>query len=225
MLLGTASFLLLGFSCVLLAEMHGRWLFLLLIPLALALAWLFWFFRDPVRTVPAGPGLIVSPADGVVTHLDLAEEPDFIGGEAQRCSIFLSIFDVHLNRAPLAGEAVYSRFRKGEFHDARSAEALEENQNHDLGIIPSEPGMPEKALVRQSAGAIARRIVCPVEIGSALARGERYGMIKFGSRTTLMLSGGAGVEWLVKKGEKVKAGETALARVVAVSRKDADASK
>lgn len=189
---------------------HLMWL---IAPFAVVLFWVFWFFRDPERAVPAEPGLIVSPADGTITHLDLADEADFIGGQALRCSIFLSIFDVHLNRAPLSGKVAYVKFRSGEFFDARREESLVKNQNQDIGILPDEPGMPEKALVRQSTGAIARNIVCPVDIGRSLLRGERYGMIKFGSRTTLFLSKEKEVVWRVAVGDKVKAGETVLAEL------------
>ena len=187
------------------------WLRLLFIPLGLVLLWVFWFFRDPSRTIPAEPGLVVSPADGVVTHLDFADEPDFIGGNAARCSIFLSVFNVHLNRAPYSGKVEFLKFRKGSFFDARLEESLTKNQNQDMGIAGDDPELPSKALVRQSTGAIARNIVCPVEPGRVLSRGERYGMIKFGSRTTLFLSPDMEIEWKVKVGDKVKAGETVLA--------------
>ncbi len=185
----------------------------LVVPLAVILVWVFFFFRDPHRVTPSEPGLIVSPADGTITHLDTAAEPEFIGGTALRCSIFLSIFNVHLNRAPLSGKIAFMKFRPGKFFDARLEESLTKNQNQDIGIVSDEPGMPEKALVRQSTGAIARTIVCPVKEGQPLARGERYGMIKFGSRTTLLLSPDKKIEWRVKIGDAVKAGETVLAVV------------
>ncbi|MDR0363030.1 MAG: phosphatidylserine decarboxylase [Planctomycetota bacterium] len=215
-LLGLGAFFLFTLSCVLFAKTHGNpWVYAAIIPLAVLFVWLLYFFRDPLRVVPDGPGLIVSPADGVVTHVDTADEPDFIGGTALRCSIFLSIFNVHLNRAPVSGAVAFLKFRKGVFYDARNEQSLAKNQNQDVGLLPSEPGMPQKIVVRQSTGAIARRIVCPVTMGSTLERGEKYGMIKFGSRTTLFLSQDAKIEWLVKKGDKVKAGDTVLARIVA----------
>lgn len=186
-------------------------LLLLLVPAVAALFFVCWFFRDPERTVPGGPGLLVSPADGVVTHLDQVEEPSFIGGKAWRCSIFMSVFDVHVNRFPLAGEVAHVVFTPGEFFDARREESLVKNQNQDMGLVSSEPGLPSRVLVRQSTGAIARRIVCPVKPGDRLARGERYGMIKFGSRVTLFLSLDRDVAWKVKPGDKVKGGESVLA--------------
>lgn len=185
----------------------------LLIPYSVVFLWKLWFFRDPKRTVPDEAGIIVSPADGTVTHLDSVNEDGFIDGKALRCSIFLSIFSVHLNRAPVKGVVAYKKFREGGFYDARREESLEKNQNMDLGLATDGDGLPKKVMVRQSTGAIARRIVCPVEIDAVLNRGEKYGMIKFGSRTTLYLSDDSAVEWLVKIGDKVKAGETILARV------------
>ncbi len=214
--IGMVVFSILTLICISLFRSSGSYGYLLpIFPLALVFGWMLWFFRDPPRTIPPEPGLIVSPADGVVTHLDEADEPDFIGGRARRCSIFLSIFSVHLNRAPASGEVQFVKFRPGSFFDARREESLVKNQNQDIGIVTDEPGMPKKMAVRQSTGAIARTIVCPVQTGRKLKRGERYGMIKFGSRTTLFLSRDAEVEWLVKVGDPVKAGETAVARVKA----------
>lgn len=187
------------------------WLLALIAPLAAVFLWVLWFFRDPSRPVPTGARLIVSPADGTVTHLDEADEPDYIGGAARRCSIFLSVFDVHLNRAPASGVVEYVKFRPGSFFDARREESLVKNQNKDIGLAVDEEGLPAKMVVRQSSGLIARNIVCPVATGAKLKRGQRYGMIKFGSRTTLLLSMDADIVWKVKVGDKVRAGETILA--------------
>lgn len=192
---------------------NSYWYLLPVLVLAILFGWVLWFFRDPPRQVPTEPGIIVSPADGVITHLDTAEEADYIQGDALRCSIFLSIFDVHLNRAPAEGKVEFVCFRPGEFFDARREESLTKNQNKDIGIRTTEPGMPSKMVVRQSTGAIAKRIVCPVQEGREVRRGEKYGMIKFGSRTTLFLSNDAVVEWRVAIGDKVRAGETVLATV------------
>lgn len=200
------------------------WLLAPFILLAPLFAWLLWFFRDPVRHIPEAAGLIVSPADGVVTHVDEADEPDFIGGKARRLSIFLSVFDVHLNRAPAAGRVAFLKFRAGSFFDARREESLEKNQNQDMGLIVEEAGLPSRMVVRQSTGAIARTIVCPVAEGAQLKRGQRYGMIKFGSRTTLFLSRDAEIEWLVKTGDRVKAGETPVARIVTAAARASGAS-
>jgi phosphatidylserine decarboxylase len=216
MAIGTGAFLLSALALALAGWRFGSPLILapllILVPLY---AWLLWFFRDPERDVPGGAGCIVSPADGVVTHVDDWNEPEFIGGPARRLSIFLSVLDVHLNRAPAAGRVAFRRFRPGAFFDARREESLTKNQNQDLGLAVEEPGLPAKMLIRQSTGAIARNIVCPAELGRRLERGERYGMIKFGSRTTLFLSRDAEVEWLVKAGDRVKAGATVVARALA----------
>ncbi|MDR1744853.1 MAG: phosphatidylserine decarboxylase [Planctomycetota bacterium] len=189
-----------------------------ILPLALLFAWVLCFFRDPHRRVPSGPGVIVSPADGIVTHLDTAREDEYIAGEALRCSIFMSIFNVHINRAPAPGTIEFVAFRPGGFFDARREESLVKNQNQDIGIATSEPGMPAKMVVRQSTGAIARTIVCPVRKGMELRRGEKYGMIKFGSRVTLFMSPDAEVRWLVNVGDAVKGGETVLATILPASK-------
>lgn len=197
------------------------WYLTPIVPLAILFGWMLWFFRDPPRTVPQEAGVIVSPADGTITHLDTADEPDYIGGNALRCSIFLSIFSVHLNRAPASGKVEFVQFRPGEFFDARREESLTKNQNQDVGIACDEPGYPSRMVVRQSTGAIARNIVCPVTVGEQLRRGGKYGMIKFGSRTTLFLSPDAKIEWAVKVGDPVKAGETVVARIVAAKPSEA----
>ena len=181
-----------------------------LIP-AILFLWVLWFFRDPDRTVPDGAGLLVSPADGTVTHIDKVEEPDFIQGPAWRCSIFLSVFDVHLNRAPAGGTVSYLRHKAGRFVDARREDSAHLNEFQDLGLLADDPAFGERILVRQTAGKIARRIVCPAKEGDRLARGERYGMIRFGSRTTVFLTASVNPAWRVKAGDKVKAGETILA--------------
>ena len=192
---------------------QSYWLLAPIVPAVVVFAWMLWFFRDPERSVPVDARVIVSPADGTITHIDTAEEPDYIGGKALRCSIFLSIFSVHLNRAPVDGTVEFTKFRPGSFFDARREESLVKNQNQDIGLASSEPGMPSRMVVRQSTGAIARNIVCPVKVGQRLERGQRYGMIKFGSRTTLFLSPDSEIEWLVKVGDGVRAGETVLARI------------
>lgn len=202
-------------------QSDSYWYLAPILPLAIVFAWVLMFFRDPQRTVPQQQGVVVSPADGTVTHLDTAPEPDYIGGDTARCSIFLSIFNVHINRAPAPGKIEFTRFRPGAFFDARREESLVKNQNQDIGIAVTEPGLPGKMVVRQSTGAIARTIVCPVTEGMSLRRGEKYGMIKFGSRTTLFMSRDAEIEWMVKVGDAVKAGETILAVVKPAKGEDA----
>lgn len=166
-----------------------------------------YFFRDPERATPAGGKLVVSPADGLVLGIERVEEPEYIGGPAQKLSIFMNVFDVHVNRAPLAGVVGYRNYRPGKFFNASLDKASLDNEAMTLGIESAEHG---KVLVRQIAGLIARRIVCRVEPGDSLAAGERFGLIRFGSRVEVFLPVGAAV-WKVGEGDRVKAGETVLA--------------
>ena len=188
------------------------WLGLLILPCALLYGWVLWFFRDPPRVPPEGDGLVLAPADGVVTHMDEVDDPGFLGGRALRLSIFLSVFDVHLNRAPLAGTVAYCRHIPGKFHDARAADSHEANERQDLGLDTGDARCP-RALVRQTAGLIARRIVCALKPGDRIERGAVYGMIKFGSRTTVFLPADARIAWNVAVGDKVRAGVTILGRL------------
>jgi len=171
------------------------------IPLCLVV----WFFRDPARRIPDDPAAVVAPADGVVMDVGEVEEPNYIGGPATRVGIFLSIFNVHVNRAPCAGRVEYVKYRKGAFHGAFRKEASSENECNDVGIALPGGG---KVLVRQISGAVARRIVCECRPGSVLERGERFGMIKFGSRTELLVSRDVPFEVGVSVGQKVRGGST-----------------
>ena len=174
------------------------------------------FFRNPRRAVPADPLLILSPADGVVR--DVGEVADFkqapFDGAARRIGIFLSVFNVHVNRAPADWQVLSKQYRPGRHLDARDANCAQENEAMTLGGTASAGGLTFPLAVRQISGAIARRIVCPVEPGRALSRGRVYGMIKFGSRTELYLPVDARIEIAVAPGDKVKAGVTVLARVI-----------
>ena len=195
-----------------LALSHSPWWWALAAVSGLACLFVLWFFRDPARAIPQEDGLLVSPADGVVTHIDEEDEPAFIGGRAKRLSIFLSVFDAHLNRAPCAGTVSHMAYHPGKFADARDDASHAGNERQDLGLDTGDPRCP-KVLVRQIAGFIARRIVCPRTLGERLERGQTYGMIKFGSRTTLCLPADAAAAWVVGVGDRVKAGETVLARL------------
>lgn len=190
------------------------WLLGLLVVLPLG-AFFVLFFRNPTRRVPRGPGLLVSPADGTVVDIEELEEPDFLRGRAVRIGIFLSVFNVHVNRSPSAGRIAWLRHREGSFHDARSPLASLENESNTIGIEPGEggDGAPVRLLVRQISGAIARRIICPLELGQQVARGGLVGMIKYGSRTELYIPVEAGVELLVRTGDKVRGGSTEVARL------------
>jgi phosphatidylserine decarboxylase len=183
-------------------------------PLVIALAaFLVLFFRNPRRRVPSAPGLIVSPADGKVTDIERVETEEFLGGPAIRIGIFLSLFDVHVNRAPASGRVERVVYRRGAFHDARTEAARRENESNSIGLIRDDEGGPPGArlLVRQVSGAIARRIICPLREGSMVARGGLIGMIKYGSRTEIYIPDGSGVEVRVRVGDKVKGGASVIA--------------
>jgi phosphatidylserine decarboxylase len=172
--------------------------------------WLFVisFFRDPHRVIPVEATALVSPADGTITHVGEVEEPDFPGGQAFRISIFLSVFNVHVNRSPRTATVTAVRYFRGCFLDARDAECA--RRNEQLWIDFEEENPPRVLRVKQIAGAIARRIVCWLKPGDVVQTGERFGMIKFGSRTDVLLPAGEKIELLVKVGDKVKGGSTVL---------------
>lgn len=166
-----------------------------------------WFFRDPRRTIPEGPGLLVSPADGKVTDISEMEEKEVTGARMRRVGIFLSVFDVHVNRSPAEGRIVYTAQYDGDYHDARSPMASTHNTARTWAIDASGTML----VVRQITGAIARRIVPWSMLGDQLARGERFGMIRFGSRTELFLPLEGKIE--VSVGQHVKGGSTVIARL------------
>jgi phosphatidylserine decarboxylase len=189
----------------------------------LAVHWAFWFplpvilflwfetvyfFRDPNRAIPADPSLLLSPADGTVTHLEEVDDPDFPGARALRISIFLSIFDVHVNRIPRTGKVVNVRYFPGAFLDARNAACAVRNEQLWIDLEEKDSRRPVR--VKQIAGAIARRIVCQLKIGEEVQAGDRFGMIKFGSRTDVLIPAGDPLEVKVKVGDHVQGGATAL---------------
>lgn len=174
-----------------------------LFPILLAMFFL-WFFRDPERQIPAGPGLLVSPADGKVTEIAPTQMD---GKPCTRISVFLNVFDVHVNRSPIEGvikEVVYQRGKFGNAMDAASAEANEQN-------IVSLEGEGVTVMFKQIAGLIARRIVFNFKAGDKLARGQRVGMIKFGSRTDVVFP--LPHDLCVRVGDHVKGGSSVLARM------------
>jgi phosphatidylserine decarboxylase len=186
----------------------------LAIPFLLLLVFSLSFFRDPSRPIPGDAATIVSPADGRVADVVAIEDAPFVGGRAWRVGIFLSVFDVHVNRVPLAGTVLHRVRRSGGFLDARDARCIEANEAVEIGLESPRAGEePVRVLVRQITGLIARRIVCPAKIGDTYARGERYGMIKFGSRTEIYVRDTDLDELLVKVGDKVKGGSSVIGRV------------
>jgi phosphatidylserine decarboxylase len=178
-----------------------------------------WFFRDPHRVIPTGPGILVSPADGVVADIEEVHEPDWIGGPALRVGIFLSPLNVHVNRVPAACTVGHRAYRAGKFLAAYDRRAVEENESCALGLSCAAPGgkPPLRIVVRQVVGAAARRIVCPPKPGDRFEAGQRYGMIKFGSRTELWVPVTAGFVCRVKVGDKVVGGETIIGAAEALA--------
>jgi phosphatidylserine decarboxylase len=164
------------------------------------------FFRDPKRTPPTGEGVFLSPADGQVVEIRQVHEPGFLGGEALKVGIFMSLSDVHVNRAPVGGQVVLVEHVPGQFLQAFRPEASEVNEHNLVGL---ETGYG-RVLVKQIAGILARRVVCWVRPGQRLEAGERLGVIKFGSRVELYLPLGA--QPLARVGEQVHAGITVVAR-------------
>ncbi|MSR31302.1 MAG: phosphatidylserine decarboxylase family protein [Gemmataceae bacterium] len=172
--------------------------------------WLFIvsFFRNPPRKIPSDPSLAVSPADGVVSHLEEVDEPGM--GKMFRVSVFLSVFNVHVNRSPVAGVVRQALYFPGEFLDARDQQCSRRNEQLWLDLETAE-GYTVR--VKQIAGAIARRIVCQVGPGHPLQRGELYGMIKFGSRTDFLIPLERVGEVRVRVGSKVSGGSTILMKL------------
>lgn len=202
-LLGTAGFCL-GLAGVLLHVGPVP----ALLPFAL-LAFVLWFFRDPDRTAAGDELDMVSPADGVVADVATLDDGD-VGPRCVRIGVFLSVVDVHVNRVPCAGRVVAKSRRQGKCLDARDPRCVDENQAATI-VLERDDG--RRVGLRQITGLIARRIVCPVELGDTFARGERYGMIHFGSRTELIVTEDELADVLVSVGDRVKGGETLIARL------------
>jgi phosphatidylserine decarboxylase len=179
------------------------------VPAGLTLA-LLGFYRDPGRIPPRAADLILAPADGTVVEVarDVAL-PD--GGRGVRIMIFLSVLNVHMNRSPCAGHVAAVEYRPGQFRNALSADADRHNECNTVTLTPADP-LPGPVRVRQIAGVLARRIVCAARPGDRLAAGQRYGMIKLGSRTEVCLPEHPSWEVLVRVGDKARGGLTVLAR-------------
>ena len=183
---------------------HGYWLSLLF---GLLILYTFYFFRDPERATPTDAGAVVAAADGVVVGIEEVEEPEVVKATMKRVAIFLSVFDVHTNRAPVAGTVTYTERRVGKMLDARHPDATRLNECRVWAIEHDH----RTVVVRQITGAIARRIVAWAKVGQAVARGERFGMIRFGSRTEVYLPMEA--EIVCKIGDRVQSGVSVIARL------------
>ena len=176
-----------------------------------ATVWCYYFFRDPKRSVPQGRGIIVSPADGVVSLIERAVPPPELGAGTEpllRVSVFMSVFNCHVNRAPIAGKLIKMAYRPGKFFNASLDKASEENERNAL-LLELADG--RKLVVVQIAGLVARRIVPFVSDGQGLKTGERFGLIRFGSRVDVYLPDG--VVPLVALGQTMVAGETVIAEL------------
>jgi phosphatidylserine decarboxylase len=177
--------------------------------LFLVLVWMLSFFRDPPRKIPLDSRVLLSPADGTITDISEAEIPG-IGGKALKIGMFLSIFNVHINRVPCAVRVESINYKKGKFINAMDAEAGRVNESNDILMTRLDEPC-DRLLVRQVSGAVARHIVCEAKPGQQYAQGEAFGMIKFGSRTEMYLPlKDAGYEIAVKIGDKVNAGLSPL---------------
>ncbi|MDW7679106.1 MAG: phosphatidylserine decarboxylase family protein [bacterium] len=187
------------------AVISGAWVLTIFAAISLILLpFTVYFFRDPDRTTPNGDNLIVSPADGKIIKIEEVEEEIFFKQKVRLISIFMSVLDVHVNRMPIDGRVTYFNYQRGKFHRAFKDDASYENEQTVIGIENPRT----RLLFKQIAGIIARRIVCPVREGWKVQKGERFGMIKFGSRVDIFLPNN--VNLLVKLNEHVKAGETII---------------
>jgi phosphatidylserine decarboxylase len=186
------------------------------IALGVVFLWTLSFFRDPERVVPqdnpGAPGLL-APADGTITDIETVDENEFIKGKSLRIGIFLSIFNVHINRSPCKARIEKITYREGQYLDARNLEAGRVNESNDLWLTRIESPC-DKLIVRQISGAIARKIVCGARPGDELLMGQRFGMIKFGSRTELYVPLRDDVKCMVQTGDKVRAGLTPIIRYI-----------
>lgn len=187
-----------------------RYWFAAILP-AVPLSLIVYFFRDPKRTVPTEPGVLVAPADGKVVEITRLEHDEFVGGPAIRIGIFLSIFNVHLNRAPSESRVIDLRYSPGGFLNALNPESAIKNENTWIGL-EEETSPHRRIAVRQISGAIARRIVCDLRPGQRLTRGQKIGMIKLGSRTELIIPDTNDLSIKIAIGQKIKAGKTIMAK-------------
>ena len=191
-----------------LALMRRSWpLWLLAFLLTIIALWVAWFFRDPERTGERGERLVIAPADGRIVMIADVDEPSFVHGTATRISIFMNIFNVHVNRYPVNGTVRYVHYNPGKFINAAADKASLDNEQMSVGLDSGG----RLVLVRQIAGAIARRIVTYSKEGDAARQGERFGLIRFGSRVDVFVPTNSKVR--VKVGEKPVAGTTVLAEL------------
>jgi phosphatidylserine decarboxylase len=181
------------------------WIFGIAVVFGLLTLFTTFFFRDPERSVPVTPGMLVSPADGKVIRIDTLDTHQFVGGPTIKVSIFLSVFDVHVNRIPADGRIDYVKYNPGKFFAAWVDKASELNEQTEIGMTTSQGS---KIMFKQIAGLIARRIICRLKPEQTVGAGERFGMIRFGSRTELFVPAGSRID--VKVGDMVAGGRTII---------------
>ncbi len=205
---GTALFAALAWAAV---PVWGAWTIVPASLLTLLAAFVSYFFRDPERTIPSGEGMVVCPGDGKIIDIREVDEPSFMGGLCRRITIFLSVFNVHVQRAPVSGDVAHREYRPGEYAVAWHPKASEKNEQSSLGLI----AQGHRVLVRQIAGLIARRIITYPEQGERVERGDRIGLIRFGSRVDLFIP----LDWRLDcaVGDKVAGGSTVLASVAGLN--------
>ncbi|MGH7656095.1 MAG: phosphatidylserine decarboxylase family protein [Gemmatimonadaceae bacterium] len=189
------------------ASRGGLALMVLAAALTIVALWVVYFFRDPERTGERGDRLVVSPADGRVVMITDVDEPSFVHGKATRISIFMNVFNVHVNRYPVSGTVKYVHYNPGKFINAAADKASLDNEQMSVGLDAGG----RLVLVRQIAGAIARRIVTYSKVGDTAAQAERFGLIRFGSRVDVFVPTNSAVR--VKLGDKPVAGTTVLAEL------------
>ena len=182
-------------------------LWLLAFVLTLLVLWVAYFFRDPERAGPRGESLVISPADGRVIEIKEVDEPAFLHGRAIRISVFMNVFNVHVNRYPVAGTVAYVHYNPGKFLNAAAEKASLENEQSSVGVQTTR----HRVLFRQIAGLIARRIVTYSRVGDEAEQGERMGLIRFGSRVDVFVPVGSIIK--VGLGERPVAGTTVLAEL------------
>ena len=183
-----------------------------IVVLAVVWVWAMSFFRDPERPCEADENQLLCPADGRVADIEEVEAPAYLESRAVRVGTFMSIFNVHVNRSPVSGEVEYVQPVEGAYHDARDPRSTTENAHVLIGIRLDDG---RQVLVNQIAGAVARQIVCDVMPGDRVEKGQRFGMIKFGSRVEVFLPVDEPYEVAVEVGDKVKAGEHVIAEFMA----------
>ncbi len=178
------------------------------IPVSFCLFFILYFFRDPSRILPGGDEKLLAPADGRIIEISSEQEENYLKCKAMKIGIFMSLFSVHVNRVSYGGKVEFVKHVNGRFFDARSPDSSRQNEHNMVGIMTNDG--KTRILIKQIAGKIARRIVCDCSVGQNVERGQRFGMIKFGSRLEVFIPEDADFELAVKEGEKVHAGTTVL---------------